>query len=108
LASRRLATARGGGLTARLSITPDRSGPNRLTVLVSDKHGRPVRQATVTVLTIMLDMVMGTGVAALHEVSTGTFTGTADLGMGGHWRLQVLVYQPTGLARMSVDVEVGS
>jgi copper transport protein len=101
-------TAHGGGLTARLSIAPDRSGPNRLTVLVTDRHGRPVRQATVTVLTIMLDTVMGTGVAPLHETSAGTFTGTADLGMGGHWRLQVLVYQPTGLASMFVDVEVGS
>jgi hypothetical protein len=67
-----------------------------------------VQQATVTVLTTMLDMVMGTGLAALHETAPGTFTGTADLGMGGHWRLQILVYQPSGLTRMNIEVEVGT
>lgn len=100
--------ARASGLTARLSIVPGRSGPNQLVVVLRDAHGHPVQQATVTVLTTMLDMVMGTGLAALHETAPGRFVGTADLGMGGHWRLQILVYRPTGLTRMAVKVEVGS
>lgn len=96
------------GLHATLTIAPDHSGPNRITVLLKDLHGRPVRLAHVSVLTTMLDMVMGTGLASLHEAAPGRFTGTTDLGMGGNWRLQLLVYQPNGLTRMSVDVKVGT
>lgn len=101
-------TAHVGGLSARLSITPDHSGPNQMTVLLTDSRGRPVRKASVTLLTTMLDMVMGTGLAALHETAPGRFTGTADLGMGGHWGLQILVFQPSGLTRMHLHVEVGT
>jgi len=99
---------RAAGLTASLTVTPDRSGPNEVRIVLKDQAGRPVQKAQITVLTIMLDMVMGTGVAALHESSPGTFAGTTDLGMGGRWRLQLLVYQPSGLTRMSVDVRLGT
>lgn len=100
--------AHAGGLTATLAIKPDRSGPNEITVSLRDARGRPVQRATVVVLTTMLDMIMGTGTAALKEISPGSFSGTTDLGMGGRWQLQVLVYQPTGLTRMNVDVQVGT
>jgi hypothetical protein len=67
-----------------------------------------VQQARLVVLTTMLDMPMGTGLADLNETKPGTFTGTTDLGMGGHWRLQILMYQPSGLSRMSVVIRVGT
>jgi hypothetical protein len=99
---------RAPGLTATMTIKPDRSGPNQITVVLKDQQGRPVQQARVIVLTTMLDMAMGTGLGDLSETKPGVFTGTTDLGMGGRWRLQILVYQPSGLSRMSVDVRVGT
>ena len=99
---------RAAGLTATMRVTPDRSGPNQITVLLRDNQGRPVQQASVSLLTTMLDMPMGTGVVPLHAAGPGSFTGTADLGMGGHWRLQALVYQPSGLTRMTVTILVGT
>jgi hypothetical protein len=101
-------TAHGGGMTVAMQIHPDRSGPNTISVALRDRTGKPVQQATVSVLTTMLDMPMGTGVASLPEKSPGEFTGSTDLGMGGHWRLQVLIYRPSGLTRVSIDVEVAA
>lgn len=87
-------TAQGGGYTATLTVKPDRSGLNQFTVILRDRRGRLVQQAHIIVLTTMLDMVMGTGRASLTETSPGHFTGSTDLGMGGRWRLQLLVYTP--------------
>ncbi|MDQ2741640.1 MAG: copper resistance protein CopC [Chloroflexota bacterium] len=101
-------TMRGNHLVATLTIKPDRSGPNTVTVHLRDDRGRPVKQARVVVLTNMLDMVMGQGLIDLNETSPGLFTGTGDLGMGGHWRLELLVYQPSGLSRLSTRVLVAS
>ena len=101
-------SARGGGLSAVLKLTPDHSGPNTLSVTLRTNNGKPVRQAQVTVLTTMTDMVMGTGLTVLHEKGPGHFAGLADLGMGGHWRLEILAYRPSGLTRLYVDVLVGS
>jgi copper transport protein len=96
-----------GGVSARLHVTPDRSGANQLTISLR-RLGKPVRTAHVTVLTTMLDMEMGSGLVPMSAVAPGTYRGTADLGMGGHWRLQILVFQPQGLTRMSVKVQVGT
>ncbi len=96
------------GMTASLRIAPDRSGPNTLYVTLRNAQGAPVSRAHVVVLTTMLDMVMGTGVASLKETAPGSFSGLTDLGMGGHWRLQILIYTPNGLSRTSVDVLVGA
>ena len=53
-------------------------------------------------------MPMGTAITPLSESHAGTFVGQADLGMGGHWRLQLLVFQPSGLSRLSIDIQVGA
>jgi copper transport protein len=100
--------AHAAGLTATLTIKPDKSGPNEITVVLKDQQGRPVQQARLIVLTTMLDMAMGTGLGDLNQTKPGTFTGTTDLGMGGHWRLTILVYRPSGLSRMNVEVRVGT
>ncbi|MGH2441751.1 MAG: copper resistance protein CopC [Chloroflexota bacterium] len=99
--------ARSAGLIAKISVTPDRSGINRIHVVLTSDTGRPV-QAHVTVLNTMLDMPMGTSLAPLTETSTGKFSGNTTLSMGGHWRLQLLIYRPSGLSRMSVTVMVGT
>jgi copper transport protein len=96
------------GLTGSLALAPDRSGPNVVTVTLHNGQGRPVKQATVVVLTTMLDMEMGTGKAPLTQSAPGRFSGTADLGMGGHWGLRVLVYSPAGLAQTTIKVLVGT
>jgi copper transport protein len=101
-------TVRGAGLTATLTIRPDRSGPNRMTVVLHRASGARVREARVAILTTMLDMPMGTGIVSLSTIAPGTFSGTADLGMGGHWRFQILVYQPSGLTRLSIRTQVGT
>jgi hypothetical protein len=54
---------------------------------------------------------MGTGLVTLNQARPGVFKGSGDLGMGGHWRLQLLVYLPylpAGLARLNVDAHVGT
>jgi len=101
-------TARGDGLTALVTLQPDRAGPNTVTVILQDAQGRPVKQGTVVALTTMLDMVMGTGRAPLAETAPGVYRGPADLGMGGHWRLLFLVYRPSGFSRLSIKVAVGT
>lgn len=101
-------TLQSGGMTGILAVTPDRSGPNRITVTLRDGQGRPVPQAHVTILTTMLDMVMGSGLATLNQVRPGTFAGTVMLPMGGHWQLRVLVYTPSGFTTFAVRAQVGS
>jgi hypothetical protein len=101
-------TVHGGGFTATLAVKPDRSGLNTFTVLLQDTHGRPVQQAHITVLTTMLDMVMGTGLAQLTEGAPGHFSGSTDLGMGGNWRLTMLIYTPSGFTRLPVKIRVGT
>ncbi len=96
------------GLTGTLALSPDRSGPNVITVRLQNARGQQVKQATVVVLTTMLDMEMGTGKATLTLTRPGIFAGTTDLGMGGHWSLRVLVYTPAGLGQTSVRVLVGT
>jgi copper transport protein len=97
-----------GGLTGTLALSPDRSGPNRMTVTLRNRQGQPVKQATVVIFTTMLDMEMGTGKVALAQTGPGVFSGTTDLGMGGHWGLRVLAYSPAGLAQTSFKVLVGT
>lgn len=97
-----------GSLSGTLDVTPDRSGPNVITVKLQNARGQQVKQATVVVLTTNLDMEMGTGKSALAQTVPGVFSGTTDLGMGGHWTLRVLVYTPAGLAQTNVTILVGT
>jgi copper transport protein len=102
-------TVHAGGLEAVLSITPGRAGPNAFRVRLFYSADRPVKGAHVVILTTMLDMVMGTGLVNLTSSRPGTFTGSGDLGMGGHWRFQVLVYSAAGtLTRLNADGTVGT
>ncbi|HEX6506362.1 MAG TPA: CopD family protein, partial [Chloroflexota bacterium] len=97
-----------GSLSGTLALQPDRSGPNQVTVTMHDAQGRPGQQATVVVLTTMLDMEMGTGKVALTRSRPGVYVGSTDLGMGGHWSLRLLMYSPAGLAQTTIQVQVGT
>jgi len=99
-------TARASDLSATLQLSPDRAGLNRLTLSLRDTQERPVARATVSVLTTQLGMPMGTGVVVFHQVKPGAYVGSGDLGMGGDWRLNVLVFRASGLTRMSVRAKV--
>jgi hypothetical protein len=100
-------TVQRSGITAVVSITPDKSGENQMRVVLTNQKHRPLSQAAVRVLTTMLDMPMGTGVVPLNEQGqSGVFTGPVELAMGGRWRLIVLVYQPNGYTQLAVDVRV--
>jgi len=102
-------TASASGITATVSIKPDHAGPNTITVMLKDSHGGPIKQATVVILETMLDMVMGIGKAQLHQTAPGTFTGIGDLGMGGRWQLEMLVFTPGGgYTTMKIVVEVST
>jgi hypothetical protein len=101
-------TAQAADVTATVSIKPSHSGPNQITVLLRDRRGQPIQQASITVLSTMLDMVMGSNLTPLRQTVPGSYSGTTDLGMGGRWRMQILVYRPSGLTRLSVDIRIGT
>jgi copper transport protein len=102
-------TVQSGGYKAMMSVKPGRAGPNTFEVRLLNAAGNPVRGAHLVILTTMLDMVMGTGLVTLHPTGPGTFTGNGDLGMGGHWRFQLLIYSASGnLSRIKVDGTVGT
>jgi copper transport protein len=97
-----------GGLHADLRLRPNRSGPNIVTITLTNAAGQPVTKAHVTLQYTMLDMPMGTGLAPMNAARPGVFRGTADLGMGGHWSLKLLVFTPSGLSHAAVKVRVGT
>ncbi len=103
-------TLSSSGLTGRLTVTPAHAGSNQMTILLRQRNGKPLKQAGVRVLTTMLDMTMGTGVAVLDPTSkAGVFSGTVELGMGGHWGLLFLVYLPNGsFIRLPVKIRVST
>jgi hypothetical protein len=77
-------------------------------VRLRNTAGHPVSQAHLVILTTMLDMVMGTGLISLDPSGPGTYKGSGDLGMGGHWRWQILVYYGSSLTRINVDGRVST
>lgn len=100
-------TVRIQGATAAVSISPLRSGQNQITVLLRDRHSRPISLAHLVLMTTMLDMRTGTRVASMVESAPGRFTGAADLPMAGHWRLRFLIYRPSPmLAEMQIHVSL--
>jgi copper transport protein len=105
-------TVQGSRVTAVASITPNYAGVNQMRVVLTDAGGHPIRQAYVNVSSTMLDMQvgpngMGMGVDPLPEVRPGVFAGPVQLLMGGRWHLTLLVYRPSGVIRLGIDVRVG-
>lgn len=78
--------------TLTLSIEPDHAGPNRFTLQVKDRTGKPAEHVEITLYTTMQDMSMGTDSVVLHPDGPGQFSATSDvLTMGGHWAIGIAI-----------------
>ncbi|MBE3558008.1 MAG: FixH family protein [Ktedonobacteraceae bacterium] len=80
-----------GKFTVKLTISPNRFGPNIFTVNVQDDKGQPVSNASVSAFTTHLDMDMGTDKLDLQPDGKGNFTGNGMLSMPGHWQIRILI-----------------
>lgn len=86
-----------GAYNVTLTISPNHFGSNVFTVQVVDtRSGKTLgaNDASVSLFNTMLDMDMGTDTLDLLPDGKGGFTATADLEMGGNWRIKVQVRTP--------------
>jgi hypothetical protein len=80
--------------TVKLTISPNRFGPNVFTVTALDSAGKVQSKIGVTIYTTMLDMDMGTDSINLQPDGKGNFVGNGDLDMEGNWQLRVQIRTP--------------
>jgi Cu(I)/Ag(I) efflux system membrane fusion protein/cobalt-zinc-cadmium efflux system membrane fusion protein len=100
------------GLNIRYQSTPDppESGSNAIEVIVTDRNGAPVTDATVTAVFSMpampaMNMPAMRSDAPLTHAGNGTYRGTGQLSMGGTWNVNVTVSRGTetlGTSRFSI------
>lgn len=83
-------SGRSGSLEATLKLDPGKAGPNTFIVHLR-QHGKLIRLAEVRIIETMLDMNMGTQYLILNEKGRGTFKGSGQVAMGGHWQFELLV-----------------
>jgi len=84
-------TQKADTLAVTLSITPGRFGTNAVTVTVKNPDGSPAT-GTIFILSEMIEMDMGINNFDLQPGSQpGTFTGSVDLPMAGHWKLTTVI-----------------
>ena len=109
-ASREVVTTGEIGVTFASEPSPPAAGTNSVSVAVTDKAGRPVENATVTIALSMPAMpamnmpAMRTDSRLSHQ-GAGLYRGTADLSMGGTWNAVVSVTRDgkeLGAGRFSV------
>ncbi len=80
------------GLSATLTINPGRFGTNTVTVVVKNPSGALASGGTVFIVATMQEMDMGVNTFDLTAANQpGTYTGTVDLAMAGHWNLQTVI-----------------
>ncbi|MBV9257144.1 MAG: FixH family protein, partial [Ktedonobacteraceae bacterium] len=80
--------------TFKLTVSPDRAGPNTFTVTVFDSHGVKDTNVGVSIYATMLDMDMGTTPINLQPDGKGNFSISGDLDMGGRWALRLEIRAP--------------
>ena len=87
-------TAEGASIT--LEIEPGRLGPNRLTVLLEDRLGRPIDNATgVSVRLAYLDADLGEEPRPAEPVGGGLYVlEEAQLSIAGAWQAELVVRRP--------------
>jgi nitrogen fixation protein FixH len=100
------------GFNIRYQNTPDppESGSNAIEVIVTDRNGAPVTDATVTAVFSMpampaMNMPAMRSDAPLTHAGNGTYRGTGQLSMAGTWNVNVTVSRGTetlGTSRFSV------
>lgn len=97
-----------GGPQVSLTTNPDpaQTGNIDLVVTVKDAQGQPITDAQVFIFTNHQDMAgMGDEYEGVMQ-EDGRYTATAELGMGGRWRITVQVNQPSRRTVKDFDVEV--
>jgi copper transport protein len=85
------------GYTLTLKVTPARFGTNTFTATILDARGQPVTNAEVLVQVTMVEMDMGVENEQLKpdtSLPAGSYSGQADLTMGGHWNILLKVLPP--------------
>ena len=87
-------TAEGASIT--LEIEPGRLGPNRLTILLEDRLGSPIDNATgVSVRLTYLDADLGEERRQAASVGGGLYAlEDAQLGIAGAWQAELVVRRP--------------
>lgn len=91
-----------------LTTNPDpaQTGSIDLVVTVKDAQGQPITDAQVFIFTNHQDMAgMGDEYEGVMQ-EDGRYTATANLGMGGRWRITVQVNQPSQRTVKDFDLEV--
>jgi copper transport protein len=86
------------GYTLTLKVTPAKFGTNTFTATILDAQGQPVTNAEVLIQVTMVEMDMGVENTQLKpdtSLPAGSYTGQADLTMGGHWNILLKVL-PSG------------
>ncbi len=84
-------TTSDNAFTIKLTISPDRFGPNVFTVTALDSTGKVQKNIGVSIYTTMLDMEMGTDALNLQPDGKGNFTSNGDLDMGGNWQIRIQI-----------------
>lgn len=85
------------GYTMTLKVTPAKFGTNTFTATILDAQGQPVTNAEVLIQVTMVEMDMGVENEQLKpdaSLPAGSYTGQADLTMGGHWNILIKVLPP--------------
>jgi len=99
-------TADGPQISLTTNPDPAQTGGVDLVVTVKDAQGQPITDAQVFIFTNHRDMSgMGNEYEGVMQ-EDGRYTATADLGMGGRWRITIQVNQPSQRTVKDFDLEV--
>jgi hypothetical protein len=92
-------------LSADIRLAPALVGRSQLVVVLHDRAGHPVDDATISANIDMSSMSMDPAFHAMHGASAGTYTESVQLTMPGHWRIELRVKRP-GRATETIDAPV--
>ncbi len=77
-----------------LTVSPAQLGANTFTVVVHTSSNTLVTNARVLLETTMVEMYMGTDTVTLQSNGKGSYSGTGNLDMAGHWSIRVVIHAP--------------
>jgi len=94
-------------LSAALSPSPPRQGPEVVTIAVKDPTGKPVSGATVKVASSMPTMSMTGPTVSARESKPGVYTAKINLNFATTWRFDVTAAGggKSGSTQVSADVK---
>ena len=99
-------TAKDSQISLTTNPDPAQIGSVELAVTIKDAEAQPITDAQVFIFVNHRDMVgMGNEYEGVMQ-EDGRYTATADLGMGGRWRITVQVNQSSQRTLKDFDLEV--